>query len=123
MEVYQYLGKDTVGGQGDIEITWKWLCRDSKKMVIVSECKTWGYCSPDLQKFREEIIEGKEFADYFFTNICEVKNCIGDKDSRKSCKRCDDYERCSKINKDRTVLADVNLPITANMIREGKFNL
>lgn len=125
-EVYQYLGKKYMPGQGDVEVTWSWLCKDIQtgNMVILKESKDWGYCSPNLSQLKADILEGNSSASYFYCSKKEVKNCIGCFDTRKSCKHCEDLELCKTIyNKEKTVIATLEQPITANMVKNQGFSL
>ena len=101
VEVYSFLGRNIMPGQGDIEVSWKWLCKDlaTNKFIIITETKTWGYCSPDFDKLKKDILEGERFADYFYSREEESSPAYG------------------------TPIGVVSCPVTYNMVKEGLHSL
>lgn len=124
-KVIDYLGMKYIPGQGDIEVNWKWLCKDLDKdtFVIVEEFKNWGYSSPELNKLEQNILEADSNSEYFNVKENEVNKCVGQSNTPEECSKCKDYNLCKSINFSQNEIAVVGLPVTSAMVRLGKFSI
>lgn len=98
-EVYAYLGKEYMPGQGNIDVVWKFLCKnlENGKFYIVEEMKTWGYSNPDMTELKNDILTQNVV--YF-------------------------YDRFVPTNEvQKRAISTANSPILVSLVKDGLFDL